>query len=93
MAKSKSLRMAKTEKSVRTAKVRSVRTAKKRSKQTPSSRGGTGKKLIKDLKIKKCLYLVAIGLIKTCKTFWNKNFYQKCLVYCVKHFYKVLYSE
>ena len=36
MDKAKSLRMAKTEKSLRTAKVRSLGTAKKRSKQTPS---------------------------------------------------------
>ena len=36
MAKSNIFRMAKTEKSLRTAKVRSLRTAKKRSKQTPS---------------------------------------------------------
>ena len=36
MAKAKSLRLAKKEKSLRMAKVSSLRTAKKRSKQTPS---------------------------------------------------------
>ena len=48
---------------------------------------------IKNIKIKKKFYLVAIGLIKTCKKFWNKTFYQKCLVYCVKHCFSVFSSD
>ena len=44
-------------------------------------------KKIKNLKIKKSLDIVAIVLIKTRKKFWIKNFYQKCLVYCVKPFF------
>ena len=60
----------------------------------PIIKGGTGKKkLIKNIKIKKRLYLVAIGIIKTCKKFWNKHFYQKCVVYCVQHFSLVLVTD